>query len=252
MNNILKLFSIAVLMLVCAGCAGSSDTYTLQDQFVKSRLTGTWSTVKHYTDKKETIRFDEDNTFIDTVYYKVPDLPGSFYVRYVAAGNYSINDMKIVFTDVKFRYYKNLSEPLKTRAVEFFDPRLSDFQDEFVFFRRSVSLRRDGKGKGLEDKWLISHLAAVYDAQSVNKFGGGIVAEEFDFLPGEQNSEVCRYRRRYLFETSLPDQETSYRYIAKQSYLNIDSVVNTWYSINGNEMVWYDSTDDNLLYEKVK
>ncbi len=239
-------------MLVCAGCAGSSDTYTLQDQFVKSRLTGTWSTVKHYTDKKETIRFDEDNTFIDTVYYKVPDLPGSFYVGYVAAGNYSINDMKIIFTDVKFSYYKNLSEPLKTRAVEFFDPRLPDFQDEFVFFRRPVLLRRDGQGKGLEGKWLMNHQAAVYDAQSVNKFGGGIAAEEFDFLPAAQDSEVCRYRRRYLFETSLPDQDTSYLYIAKQFYLNIDSIVNTWYNINGNEMVWYGSTDDNMLYEKVK
>lgn len=237
-------------MLVYAGCAGSSHTHTLQDEFVKSRLIGTWKTVKHYTDKKETIRFNEDNTFIDTVFYKVPDLPGSFYVRFVAEGNYSINNREIIFTSVRLRYYKNLSDPFKTKAVEFFDPRFPDFQDEFVFFRRSVVLTRDGSGKGLEGKWKINHLAAVYDADSDNRFSSGMIKEEYDFLPGLKGSLVCRYQRRYLFDTSLPDENTSYNYIAKQSYLNIDPLVNTWYSISGNEMIWYGSTDDNMLYEK--
>lgn len=251
MNIILKILLIPVLLLMYSGCGGSFQNSTLQDQFVKSRLIGTWKTIKHYTIKKETISFNEDNKFIDTVYYKVPDLPGSFYVRYVAEGDYSINDMQVIFRDVKFRYYKNLSEPLETRAVVFFDPVFPDFQDEFVFFRKSVTLTGDGSDKGLEGKWSINHLAAVYDANSDNKFAGGMVTELYNFLPGSQNSAVCRYHRKYLFETTLPDQDTTYSYFTQQSYLNIIPDVSTWYSINGNEMSWYGSTDDNMLYEKV-
>lgn len=250
MNTIIKIFLIPLLMLIYAGCAGSVHIDTLRDEFVKARLIGTWTTVKHYTDKKETIRFNEDNTFIDTVFYKVPDLPGSFYVRYIAEGKYTIKEREIIFISVRFRYYKNLSEPFRTRAVEFFDSRIPDFQDEFVFFRRSVILTRDGSGKGLEGRWKINHLAAVYDAESDNKFVSGMIKEEYDFLPGLKGSPVCHYQRRYLFNTALPYEDTSYKYIAKQSYLNIDPIVNTWYSISGNEMIWYGSTDDNMLYEK--
>ena len=206
----------------------------------------------HYTIRKETIRFSEDNTFIDTVFYNVSDLPGTFYVRYVAAGSYTIKDMEIYFSDVRFRYYKNVSAPLKTTAVEFFDSRFPDMQDEFIFFRRPVSLFRDNPGEGLAGQWNITHQAAVYNKDSDNQFSSGMVTEEYDFKPVSKDGGECRYRRKYLFDSGLPDEDTTYHYLAKQAYLNISPIVDIWYTINGNEMTWYGSADDNMLYEKVK
>ena len=245
------LFLITFQLLLIAGCSGVKQSVTLPDQFVKARLIGTWRTVKYYTDTKESIRFNEDYTFVDTLFKQVPDLPGSFYVKYIAAGNYFVSDFKVLFSNVQLEYYKDLNNPLHPKAVEFFDPRITDMQDEFIFFRRPVILTRDDSSGDIKGKWEISHWAATADQNSDKKFSGGPATEIFDFVPVSPDSGICHYQKIYHFNTTLADEDSVYSYVVKQIYLGIGSTIYTWYNINGTKMTWYGNPDDNMLYEKV-
>ncbi len=245
------IFLLSLQLLLIAGCGSVNENITLQDQFVKARIIGTWQTVKSYTDRKETIRFNEDNTFTDTLFNQVPDLPGSLYVNYIAMGSYLVNDFKVLFSNVQLKYYEDLDNPLQTTALEYFDPLVIDMQDEFIFFRRLISLTRVDSGSGLKGKWEINHWAATVDKSSDKKFSGGLATEIFDFLPVSADSGICRYHKTYHFNTTLPGEDSSYNYISKQFYLGIYPLIDTWYSINGTEMTWYGNPNDNMLFEKV-
>lgn len=83
-------------------------------------------------------------------------------------------------------------------AVEFFDPRVTDIQDEFIFFRRLISLKKDDSGSGLKGKWEINHWAATVDENSDKKFSSGPATEVFGFLPVSADSGSAGIRKSII------------------------------------------------------
>ena len=242
-----KYFILVIVPILFTSCAGNKNTTLIRDEFVKSRLVGTWKTNEIYEKVHETIQFSDNNTFLDTLFRKVPGLDDSFYAKYVATGKYNIEDREIFFSDVNFLYYNDLRNPLAENAVELFDPRKPNLDDEYIYFGRTVTLNRKTEGTGIEGKWEIIHWASTMESNSDEKFKGGLVKDSYEFIP---DSGMCHYKRNYLFKTSLPDIDKWYKYRTRKSYLEIEPIMYVWYSINGDEMnIW--GSSEYMLYEKI-
>jgi hypothetical protein len=225
-----KIFVIVLIHAILSSCEKNRD-----NQILKDLLIGTWNSTNSYY---KSYTFQENNSFIDTTYELKSDNPFDFKVSEIIAGDYSINDRKLIFSNIHFLYFDGQNDENIDEYSTTYDPvyKISINNDILVLNQEDDFKSINNSNSGITGKWSHTKLAAVYDKNIENKFTGGSVIGIYDFKT--DLSVNWQYETEYNNITQTGNDSTTYNLSDSQLTINKWGLYDINISFTNNEMIW--------------
>ncbi len=187
--GLLVLLSITIFLFSCE--KNEDDLST--DSLLKNELVGSW-----YISDSKTISFNENNTFIDTTFAIFNDRPGEYQIHDIIAGNYSIENGQLNFSNIELLYCKAQENESVGSLYIVVEPicNINIDNNSLEIEANTIFSAVENSTSNIFGEWSFEVLIAVYDKNLENKFTGGTRDVLYNFESGSNELEL-NYKYTY-------------------------------------------------------
>lgn len=182
-------------------------------------LIGKWNS-KNY----ESISFNHDDTFVDTLFASTPYSNQKVIVPlYVIEGKYLVKEGLIFFEDAYFNYLRESADTSVNHYTINLYPRSIRFDRGNLFLQEFSILESENSSGVLQGEWKTRNWCCMFDRNSDNEFKGGIVKEILSF---SDNADSAKFSNEYFFNTTLVPLSfnISYEFTSNVIYINFKPI----------------------------
>ncbi len=227
-----------------------SPNISLEDEVLNQRLIGSWK-AKNY----ETLTFNPDGTFIDTLWADIPYTSTVYAPVYVIEGNYSVKNGLLNFYDATFTYVRAAADKFALQYYSILYPRYVRMDSDDMFLQVTPVLSSRNDSTLLNGEWEMTNWICVYNKNYDPQIVGGKIKESYNFVSSELK---CNYNRTYFFDAGVENISIISAYTYEHPRINFQTPDLDFGSFFGvmiahhteNEMRWVAS--DAVYYTRIK
>ncbi|HKI77933.1 MAG TPA: hypothetical protein VKA26_05285 [Ignavibacteriaceae bacterium] len=203
---------------------------------IDSKLYGMWRTTYNLNSTRGVITFKNNGQFEDSLINLAPET-FDYVPKLVTSGNFVIENEFVRFSDVKMKYL-NLKEIDSAETFTKYSDILSGY---FIYgkylLQPVIEFESNNQiNEGLSGEWSTTRWICYYNKSNNPQFSSGKVKEIYNFNP---ETKTVRIVKKYLFNDSPADTDTTVSYSMKDRELQIGNLLKKWIVYFNNKMYWF-------------
>lgn len=218
-----------------SGCAGSG---TLQSGhgIPADKLIGSWKTDYNLNSKRGVLTFNQDSTFVDSVFTITSDSL-KLIPELIVSGSYYVDGPLIKIKYAAAIFPDSLKAgPAEPRSV-YIDNLAGYFRGETLYLQPVIEFKSGSlTEQSPSGEWSAERWICTYTENLRSQVNNGFVKETYDF---DTASMKCRISKEYLFKNSPVPEDTLVDFTYRNRELTLGGTNRKWIVFYQNKTFWF-------------